>query len=285
VPPTTFAFTGSAQTFTVPLSTNRVQITCVGAAGGRSDVYATGGRGHGVVGAIVTVTPGATLTVQVGGHGSRTIASGGGWPDAGVVPAPGIGNGNMVGDSGALSGGGSSRVWQGSTLLVVGGGGGGVGTGGSNRGSGGHAGFTGTAGTDRYGFNLGGRGGTPSAGGATGAILTSHLIAPAAGSSLHGGNGGVTPPLYSINYAGGGGGGGYYGGGGAASYSTGFTGGGGGGSSWCPWLYSSTTTATNGGIVSLPSDGWVIIEAIAPVWPGGWTLGLKLGGAAGWHTT
>ncbi len=263
---TTFTATGSNQTYTVPLTTNRVLITCVGGAGGRRDTFKRGGVGHGADGAIVTVTPGATLTVQVGQSGDN-----GGWPDAGqvaAVTAPGS------------PGGGSSRVWLGgvgATLLIVGGGGGGVGTGGSNRGSGGNGGFVGGNGTDRFSLGLGGRGGTQSAGGAAGAVLATHTTAPQAGSSLHGGNGGVRGPIFANTYTGGGGGGGYFGGGGGSVDATGYSGGGGGGSSWCPWTYAGTATASNGGAVSPPSDGYVTIDPLPPAFRGGLIVGQPIG--------
>lgn len=280
---TSFAFVGpTAQTFVVPTWTNRVSITCVGAAGGRSDTYVRGGVGHGVEGAVVTVTPGATLTVQVGGKGSRTISSGGGWPDAGVVPAPGYGAGGAGGTSGARAGGGSSRVWEGSTLLVVGGGGGGVGQGGSNRGRGGDANFI--AGSGSIGASdpgTAGGGGNQTTGGAAGnATISPHLILPENGAYLSGGDGGVTYRHSSSNHAGGGGGGGYYGGGGAASRTTGHTAGGGGGSTWCPWTYTGTLTASTGTSVwggGTGQDGWVIIDPLEPSFRGGLIVGQPIG--------
>lgn len=276
---TTFTATGSNQTYTVPLTTNRVRIACVGGAGGRLDTYQVGGNGHGVLDAVVTVPPGATLTVQVGRSGNN-----GGWPDTGIGP---VAPPPQITSSGAY-GGGSSRVWLGGvggTLLIVGGGGGGVGTSSSSRGKGGNAGFVAQSGWSpnqaSNAFGYGGGGGTQSAGGAAGAVYATHVTNPTAGASLHGGNGGLCGPIFGFYYGGGNGGGGYFGGGGGSvigvASNASRSGGGGGGSSWCPWTYTTTGTATNGGIVSLPADGYVTIDPLEPSFRDGLIIGQPIG--------
>lgn len=273
---TTFTATGANQTYVVPLTTNRVRIACVGGGGGRLDTYQVGGTGHGVLDAVVTVTPGATLTVQVGQSGNN-----GGWPDAGIGP---VAPPPQITSSGAR-GGGSSRVWLGGvggTLLIVGGGGGGVGQVASNRGKGGNAGFVAQSGWSpnqaSNAFGYGGGGGTQSAGGAAGGVYFPHVTAPTAGSSLLGGNGGLRGPIFGYYYGGGSGGGGYFGGGGGSVRHDGFSGGGGGGSSWCPWTFTTTGIASNGGLLgSLPADGYVTIDPLEPSFRGGLIIGQPIG--------
>ena len=69
--PQTFNFTGSPQTFTVPAGVVSVTIVATGAQGGLG--FGAGARGAGGLGgrttATVSVTPGASLTVRVGGVG------------------------------------------------------------------------------------------------------------------------------------------------------------------------------------------------------------------------
>ncbi len=87
----------------------------------------------------------------------------------------------------------------------------------------------------------------------------------------------VLGPVFGLYRGGGSGGGGYFGGGGGSVRSDGFSGGGGGGSSWCPWPYTTTGIATNGGIVSPPADGYVTIEPLPPAFRGGLIVGLPIG--------
>jgi hypothetical protein len=195
------------------------------------------------------VTPGETLSVDVGGGG------GGG------------GTGNAGGGGG---GGGHSSVSRGSTSLVIAAGGAGGGGGGSsNNQAGGDAGAgggtSGTGGDNASGGAGGGGGGTASSGGSAG---TGGGNSGSAGGSLSGGdggdgrsgagadggannggsNGGGDGGDYDATYGyagGGGGGGGYYGGGGASGGARGgntyYGGGGGGGGS----SYTSGTDNTN----------------------------------------
>ena len=74
----TFAFTGGAQTFTVPAGVTSITVDALGAEGGGSESGAVGGRG-GQASATVAVTPGEVLQIIVGGQPSpgnpATVAS------------------------------------------------------------------------------------------------------------------------------------------------------------------------------------------------------------------
>ena len=73
---TTFNYTGSDQTFTVPTGVTSIQVTMWGAGGGGSTgATATGGAGAYIKGTL-TVTPGQTYTVIVGQGGLRANAGG-----------------------------------------------------------------------------------------------------------------------------------------------------------------------------------------------------------------
>ena len=231
----TFSSTGAEQTFVVPAGITSVTVVARGAPGGTSGVAGAGGRGA-VVTAELTVTPGQTLYLNVGGASVNS----GCYPDATCI------GGFNGGGSNSLYGGGGggasdvrtvSRSETGSLssrlLVAAGGGGGGYsdicngprlqgGTGGDADSAGGNgAACEGTPG------GTGGGAGTASAGGAGGSPEG------ASGSLGQGGNGGG-------NY-GGGGGGGLYGGGGGGRYGVSpdystysSAGGGGGGSSLDP---------------------------------------------------
>ncbi|MFC9282223.1 glycine-rich protein [Streptomyces collinus] len=63
-----FAFTGAEQTFTVPNGVTQVDVTAIGAAGGKEGVNNTpGGRAAQVSGALTGLSAGQTLYVEVGG--------------------------------------------------------------------------------------------------------------------------------------------------------------------------------------------------------------------------
>jgi PKD repeat protein len=209
----TFLFTGSAQTFTVPAGITSINVELFGAQGGNGVNTNPGGRG-GSVSAILSVTPGEVLQVNVGGTTSNWQ---GGWN--------GGGNANSS-YSQSRGGGGASDIRSGGTALtnriITAGGGGGGGLDCTNGQDGGHGGGSSTAGTGSYcssvNTNYGGSGASPNAGGA-GANWGCNMTT-ATGSLGVGGIGG------NCGEYGGGGGGGQFGGGG------GYYGGGGGGSSY-----------------------------------------------------
>lgn len=263
-----FTFTGSAQSFLVPAGVTSIIVNVRGAAGGDGypdtlGDYGSGGKAATVDGVQLSVTPGETLTVMVGGRGgnaSAGAAGAGGW-NGGAV-------GGYVGPSGwgyspSGGGGGATDIRQGGTGLanrvIVAGGGGGAGANGSSNGGDGWF-PSGLSGSNPRG----GGGGTSSGGGPGGS-----------GSVGNGANGtsGAGGAGASIDIrGGGGGGGGYYGGGGGGEGGLGtIGGGGGGGSSWLASGLSATYTGTWPGSI----DGGVTMDFLGPWGP---RLGLyKLG--------
>jgi hypothetical protein len=258
-PPTqTFDYTGAEQSYVVPADITALKVVAVGAPGGagRELTDATGspgGDGARVTG-VISVTPGETIYVEVGGSGA----------DAGVDTTGGLGGFNGGGNGGGTTedppgggggGGGASDVRTvscdapceplapaslASRLLVAAGGGGGGG-GFDNAydqdvpdgGAGGGAIDAGAPGGNGAGLTDGG-GGASSTGPGTGGIACDAI-----GSAGEQGAGGAGA---GASYAaGGGGGGGLYGGGGGGGEALAFDctgqgggGGGGGGSSSAP---------------------------------------------------
>ena len=264
----TFSYTGDVQTFTVPTGTTSITVDGYGAMGGHgaSDLNSRGGLG-GRVQTTISVTPGTTLNIYVGGAGGNTTSN----PGTGYEPSfnpysagdgqGGFNGGTQGGQTSAGAGGGATDIRFGGTALsnriyVAGGGGGGGnqrrksqpgGDGGHGGGTTGGAGSKGgaggtnqsssdlTRGPNATGGGAGGGGGTSSAGGAGGSVSGSD------GTLGIGGQGG------NSGRHGGGGGGGYYGGGGGGHKNgSDAGGGGGGGSSYCDPTYCSSTTHTQG---------------------------------------
>ena len=212
---TTFNYTGSPQTFMVPVGVISVTILATGASAspGFGAIGGTGGLG-GRTTATVSVTPGASLTVLVGGQGIGLV---GGFN----------GGGGSTGSGGG--GGGASSVRDGATpLVVVGGGGGGGADAGSGATVGGGNGAAGGGLIADAGGNIplnGGGGGTQAAGGIGGKRLSPSGVDGTAGASVQGGIGGNNQGVVG----GGGGGGGFFGGGGGGGGNPSAAGGGGGG--------------------------------------------------------
>ena len=233
----TFSSAGSA-TFVVPADVTSLTVVAEGAQG--ADGYGSppsGGDG-GRVTATVSVTPGESLDVEVGGVGTNFV---GGFNGGGAPGSPEGGGG-----------GGASDVRQGGNALsdrvVVAGGGGGDWRGAEWGGAGG-----GTAGVDASSWsgNGGGGGGagTLSAGGAGG-----YQGPGIPGSAGHVGDLGVGGAGGAPYDGGGGGGGGYYGGGGGGGGVG--AGGGGGGSNYAAG--SATAVTLENGIN--PGDGSVVLS-------------------------
>ena len=215
----TQTFSTPSNTFTsfvVPAGVTSLTLDAYGAQGGASSHGPNSAQG-GHISAVVTVTPGSTLQVYVGGKGGDGTGAVGG---AGGANGGGDGAGGQV--NGAGGGGGWSGVKFGATVLVVAGGGG-AGAGGLQPGG---AGGGGTGGDGGGGIE-GGHGGSQAASG-EGGVGSGGGISGANGTPFQGGAGGG-----GTQFGGGGGGGGYYGGGGGGGDSTFvFSGGGGGGSSY-----------------------------------------------------
>jgi hypothetical protein len=232
----TFDYTGAEQTFVVPAGVTSVGAVVIGGHGGNGDLLSAGGLGARVSGNL-SVTPGETLYVEVGGDGVSYRCTHGFFPPG---ECPGGFNG---GGGGGGGGGGASDVrltpredgLEPDTRVIVAGGGGGAGLSAPDPsctedkalgGSGGDAGeaggsgecFTSPGGSAGSSFGGGAGGG----GGGCGELEAGAL-----------GTGGSSDCIY---HPGGGGGGGYYGGGaGGGSGEHGpASGGGGGGSSLVP---------------------------------------------------
>jgi hypothetical protein len=235
-----FDYTGIAQAFTVPTGIRAVTIDAWGAQGG--GIGNSGGRGGHDAGT-VAVTPGAVLSVFVGGM-PPDIATSGGFNGGGSSEY----SGNPLGGPG----GGASDVRRApgalSDRIVVGGGGGGggfavfegSGTDGFGGGAGDAAGPSSDPACTDPGVNICGAPGTAIAGGGAGDVsgCSSVIVAPTVGGSGSGGKGAACDVQNSslhASYPGGGGGGGYFGGGGGGAGPSGDTGvalfGGGGGGS------------------------------------------------------
>ena len=224
---TTFSYTGTVQTFTVPPCVTTLTVNARGAEGGGPN--GLGGNGS-VITATMAVTPGQVLEIRVGGMGSVGNNSGG---------YNGGGTGRAAGTTANSSGGGGGATdiriapYGLVNRVIIAGGGGGFGGGTTDAAGGGANCNNGAAGVASFGGGggggtqfAGGAGGTPWGGGSNGQ----------AGAIAQGGNGAIDN-CYN-NSPGGGGGGGYYGGGGGGAdcFSSAPYGGGagGGGSSLVP---------------------------------------------------
>ena len=219
-----YPYTGAVQTFTVPAGITSISVDAYGASGATgADQTGKGGR----VQANLTVTPGDTLNIYVGGSRvyQGSVVSQGGWNGGGNGPSSS--NYGGVG----FPGGGATDIRIGGTALsnrvIVAGGGGGPANGSGAGGDGG--GLVGQSGT-----NGGGGGGSQTTGGAR-----------ASGHSSYLGGSGVLGQGGAGSANSGGGGGGYYGGGGGSfTQSNGLSGG--GGSSYTDPTLSSSVVHTQG---------------------------------------
>ncbi|GAA4355356.1 hypothetical protein GCM10023185_18110 [Hymenobacter saemangeumensis] len=226
-PTVTFNFTGGVQTYTVPAGVTQLSVAARGAQGGSNGGGYYGGSGA-LVQATLTVTPGETLSLYVGGAGSPApFAAGGGGYNGG-------GNGSYSGGNRGGGGGGATDIRRGGTAftnrVVVAAGGGGGGT----YGSGGATGAGGAGGAPN------GANGGSSFGSTPGTGATQTAGGNAGGTLGLGGDSPITSQTGTENSSGGGGGG-YYGGGGSPHLV-----GGGGGSSWVTPNGSSAISMTAG---------------------------------------
>ena len=135
---TTFNYTGAEQTYVVPAGVTSLLVDVIGAQGAGpsaniSGLYGTGGYG-GRVQTTITVTPGETLRIYVGGRPTGSLVT------EGIGGYNGGGAGGVVLGAQGLGGGGASDIRQGGAGLgnrtvVAGGGGGYYGGGGGQEGS------------------------------------------------------------------------------------------------------------------------------------------------------
>ncbi len=246
---TVFDYTGAQQTYTVPAGVTSVRISAQGADGGGSGLYYDVGGSGAYAEADLSVTPGETLYVQVGGNGSTNSGYNGG--------------GNTTGDLGlgySFIGGGASDVRQGGAALanrkIVAAGGGGAGGGnyyGAYGGGGGDASYASPGGNSSSGVCTGGGGATSSVGGAAGTVQSiGDTEKPGQPGVL--GSGGAGGDVI-----GGGGGGGYYGGGGGGGWQAYAGCGGGGGSSYVGPGTSNSYIYAGGDGYGYGQDGQVAI--------------------------
>jgi Bacterial Ig domain/Glycine rich protein len=242
----TFVPSGSEDTFEVPEGVSSIHVVATGAPGAEGlDVGPSGGLGAQVSGDL-TVTPGQTLYVNVGGAPTNvagicggSLTCGGGFNGGGSSRNGGGGGGASDVRTVATPSSGDQSASLNSRLIVAGGGGGRGATfpqcpfnPSSSGGAGGDAGSNGDD-SDPCGTLAGGTGGKAGSLSAGGAGGSGTFGDGQSGSLGRGGNGG--------GGTGGGGGGGYYGGGGGGSWTRGgpevypaSAGGGGGGSNLVP---------------------------------------------------
>lgn len=255
----TFNFTGSEQIYIVPNGVTSITVEAYGAQGADgSNGLAAGGLG-GYTSGTLSVTPGQTIYIYVGGQGNT------------------FNGGALGGSAGSGNGGGASDIRIGGNTLadrvmVAGGGGGGGGVGCEATWPGGAGGVggggDGAKGTDSPDGG-GGFGGTVGAGGLQGIGCAGFLGAPGLANG-QGGNGQNCCCFGAPSIPGGGGGGGGYevgGGGGGGSAGTvqcsgNNKGGGGGGAGGTNYISQGfTLTANSNGIQS--GDGMVKISILS----------------------
>jgi hypothetical protein len=225
-----FAYTGSAQTWTVPAGITEATFTVYGAQGAQQAFPgANGGLAH----AVLPVTPGSSVQINVGGQGQFYGGEGCvllvGDVNYGAGGFNGGGNGGV--DCGSGGGGGASDVRIGGTalanrVLVAGGGGAGAGNIICN-GAGDGGGLSGGSATSNAVCSGGGVGGNQTG---------------SAGSGQLGIGGNGSDPVFLAG-SGGGGGGGYYGGSGGGA---GLAGGGGSGFGPSGTFFANGARAGNG---------------------------------------
>jgi hypothetical protein len=255
---TTFSYTGGEQIYTVPAGVHSLSITAIGAPGGamtHCEVNCPPGGGPtglapgrgAVVSGVVSVTPGQTLYVEVGGAGGLPAGGFNGGGEAGTLLVQDGGGGGASDVRTMPMGVGVASL---NSRLIVAGGGGGSGFAAAAGGDAGESGGVAGPASDAGGA------GTQTAGGAGGCdpLGLSVMGCGMAGSLGNGGNGGSATSTYQPwGQTGAGGGGGLYGGGGGAgvpcvSVATcqggGAVGAGGGGSSLVPSIMGSMQLAS-----------------------------------------
>ncbi len=273
---TTFNYTGSMQTFTVPAGVTSINITTLGAEGAAGTGLhggAAGGLGGRATGTLAVV-PGQVLNIFVGGTGTGQIAGFNGGGDGGTLVGTPQNNPTGVGGGG----GGASDIRVGGTALtdriIVAGGGGGGGVAGCELAHAGGVGGVGGGGSGGDGTTSpnggGGFGGTVGAGGNAGIGCAGFV--GTAGTLPNGGHGQACccfGPGGSSVPAGGGGGGGFVQGGGGGGGSAGTVGcsgndkgGGGGGAGGTSYTGGVSAGAVTTNIQT--GNGQVVLNYNAP---------------------
>ena len=248
----TFSYTGSQQTWTVPSGVTSITVEGYGAAGGAGEssgsTKSNGGLG-GYLKTTISVTPGDTLYINIGGVG-ESGANIGNAVSAGGFNGGGDSANSHSTDRNGGGGGGATDIRTSTNLsdrifvVGAGGGGGGGSASGTNSNGGAGGGTSGENGTDGEGSRkgLGGGGGSQSSGGSRGTGNSQDNEHGIAGALGVGGDESISGGDANCKEGNGGGGAGYYGGGsGGCGYGGGITGGGGGGGS----SYTTGTIITN----------------------------------------
>jgi hypothetical protein len=261
----TFNYTGKAQSFKVPGGVTRITIKASGASGpnqGGSSCYFTGGNGA-IAKATISVTPGETLAIFVGGEGTGDTSNCSPGSEGGFNGGGGGGSENYC--LNGTGGGGASDVRQGGdelrnrVIVAGGGGGGGIANSVFDAGEGGDGGGNvGAEGTGVPVGGYGGAGGTQHRGGKGGAggdpgMRSSKGHRGELGVGGVGGNG-------QFAGCGGGGGGGYHGGGGGGGADGASAAGGGGGGGGSSYIEAGATNIKNQRGEAAPGNGEVAIE-------------------------
>ncbi len=273
---TTFNFSGTIASYTVPAGVYFLEINALGGAGGDGGHTSSGVGGHGaqMVG-VFEVTPGQVLNILVGGIGQQSdyVAGGGGgtfvWDNATSELLIAAGGG---GGSGSTDGSLTYINGMDATITILGTNGSGMSDGAGVAGMGGTSPSTPTYASGGTGWNSNGSNGTlhgctynstggerPLVGGALGGGGgTPSLLPPNGG---FGGGGGGNARCGAV---GGGGGGGYSGGGAGGEVIEGdFNGGGGGGSfnAGTNQVNTAGVGTSNGQVVMTPTCGPIAITS------------------------
>ncbi len=259
----TYGYTGATQSLQLPSGLTSVNVSVSGAGGAGS-----GNGAGGKISGALSVSSGASLSINVGGAGNGDnggTGGAGGWPDGGSGGS---------GHNGGGGGGGSSSISVAGTRMIAAGGGGSYGGYGSGQGpsTGGTGGATSSNGgngsngggtCNGYGGTAGASGGGSGSGSNNGACSVDQGGGGSSGSSSSGGSGGGGSGAGGSGGGGGGAGGGWLGGGGGGGGSTDSSGGGGaGGSDGYNGTYVSGVSDTPGGGGGSNSAGSVTVS-----WP------------------
>ena len=265
--PQIFTATVAIQTWIVPAGVTQISVDLAGGQGGASRVTLhAGGTGAELTGTL-TVIPGETLNVVVGGIGGNGGAGGGGGGGGSFIYTTADQNGILA----AAGGGGGAGVSQDPSAASTSNTGTDGGTGGTSAGGSAGSGSNATGGNAGGGTGGGGGGGFLTDGGSTVYVGGGQSVTNgAAGGSSSGTDGAGAFGGGGGGDTGGGGGGGYSGGGGGGggvNPGTNFPsggGGGGGGSYFVGSPASAVNSHTGAGVVTI---SWVPAPTVTGVSP------------------
>jgi hypothetical protein len=268
---TTFSYTGSEQTYTVPAGATAVTVTAVGAPGGAFSALNPGGKGAAVTATVPLPAGTTTLYVEVGGaggaasdgfcadHPPAAFNGGGGFAYSYWCGGGGGGASDVRTTSLATIPNSALTSTNDSRLVVAGGGGGGDSDPlcPTTTGPGGTAGDTSVTGAGAGGTARGGTASSPDCGDTSGGNGGLGGTQGGAGGVPSGGAGALGQGGSAADLNDGSGGGGYWGGGGGGADTV--AAGGGAGSSF--WITGATATSMTEDTTGTPSI------SITPVFP------------------